>query len=50
MGLKKLADGKWQCDFYLNGRGSKRVRKTFITREEAINYEKFMMAEIESKP
>jgi len=50
MGPKKLADGKWQCDFYLNGRGSKRVRKTFLTRGEAMNYEKFMMAEIESKP
>ncbi|ORM86060.1 hypothetical protein HA44_03175 [Mixta gaviniae] len=49
-GTKKLPNGKWQCDFYLNGRGSMRVRKTFNTRGEAIAYEKFTLSEVEDKP
>ncbi|MGP2416862.1 site-specific recombinase XerD [Pantoea ananatis] len=50
MTLKKLSNGKWQTDFLLNGRGSRRVRKYFDTKGEAVAFEDYLRKEAEDKP
>ena len=50
MAIKKLPTGEWLADFYLNGRGSRRIRKTFVTKGEAVAFEDYTRAEAENKP
>lgn len=50
MTVSKLPSGKWQCDFRLNGRDSRRVRKSFDTKGEAIAYEAYCKEEAQDKP
>lgn len=50
MTVKKLGQGEWLCDFYVNGRGSRRVRKSFATRSEAVAYENYYKNEAANKP
>lgn len=50
MTVKKLAPGEWLCDFYVDGRGSRRVRKSFATKGEAVAYEEYYKAEAADKP
>lgn len=44
MSVRKAENGKWICDFYSAGRGSKRIRKIFTTRGEALRYEREQLA------
>ena len=44
MSVRKAENGKWVCDFYSAGRGSKRIRKSFATRGEALRYEREQLA------
>jgi len=52
--IKKQPDGKWLLDFYPEGKPkgkpSKRIRKTFPTKGEAIAYENHVMENIHVKP
>lgn len=50
MTVSKLPSGKWQCDFRLNGRDSRRVRKSFDTKGEAVAYEAYCKEEAQDKP
>lgn len=54
MSIKKQEDGKWMLDFYPEGKpkgkSSKRIRKKFSTKGEAIAYENFVMENMASKP
>lgn len=50
MSIKKIASGEWQCDFRLNGRNSRRVRKSFSTKGEAVAYEAYCKEEAQDKP
>lgn len=50
MSIKKIASGEWQCDFRLNGRDSRRVRKSFPTKGEAVAYEAYCKEEAQDKP
>lgn len=40
MAVKKAPSGKWICDCYPNGRNGPRVRKYFVTRGEAMAFER----------
>lgn len=54
MSIKKQPDGKWLLDFYPEGKPkgkpSKRIRKTFPTKGEALAYENHVMENIHVKP
>lgn len=50
MSVRKLSTGKWICECYPQGRDSKRVRKTFPTKGEAVAFEQFIMDESASRP
>lgn len=50
MSVRKLSTGKWICECYPQGRDSKRVRKTFPTKGEAVAFEQFIMNETASRP
>ncbi|MEX3240112.1 phage integrase [Serratia quinivorans] len=50
MAIKKQPDGKWLCDFYINGRGSKRARKKFNTKGEAVAFENYLIDQAKAKP
>ncbi|QZX97395.1 tyrosine-type recombinase/integrase [Pantoea alfalfae] len=50
MAAKKLPTGEWLCDFYIDGRGSRRIRKTFTTKGEAVAYETYKRDEAKQKP
>ena len=50
MSIKKLSSGEWLADFYLDGRGSRRVRKSFATKGEAVAFEDYTRAEAGNKP
>lgn len=41
--IRKLPSGKWQVDLRLDGRGSKRVRKSFYSKAEAKRFETFVL-------
>lgn len=54
MSIRKKAEGGWLLDFYPEGKpkgkSSKRIRKTFATKGEAIAYENFVMETLVAKP
>lgn len=50
MAVSKLSSGKWQSDFRLNGRDSRRIRKSFDTKGEAVAYEAYCKEEAQEKP
>lgn len=50
MAIKKIASGEWLCDFRLDGRDSRRVRKKFPTKGEAVAFEQYCRDEAQRKP
>lgn len=50
MAVKKLPSGEWVCDFRVDGRDSRRVRKRFATKGEAVSYEQYYREEAQNKP
>lgn len=54
MSIRKQTDGKWLLDFYPEGkpkgRPSKRIRKTFSTKGEALAYQNHVMENLHVKP
>ncbi|MEE8731136.1 MAG: tyrosine-type recombinase/integrase [Rahnella inusitata] len=54
MSIRKQTDGKWQLDFYPEGKPkgkpSKRIRKTFSTKGEALAYQNHILENLDSKP
>lgn len=54
MTIRKKSDGKWLLDFYPEGKpkgkASKRIRKTFSTKGEALAYQNHIMENIHVKP
>ncbi|MDY4385043.1 site-specific integrase [Pectobacterium aroidearum] len=50
MAVTKLPSGEWRADFRINGRDSKRVRKTFPTKGEAVAFEQYTLNEASEKP
>lgn len=50
MAVSKLSSGLWRCDFYHDGRESRRVRKRFATKGEAVAYEQHYLSESANKP
>ncbi|MDR6297008.1 phage integrase [Pantoea dispersa] len=54
MSIRKQTNGKWLLDFYPEGKPkgkpSKRIRKTFSTKGEAIAYENYVMETLVEKP
>lgn len=54
MSIKKQTSGKWLLDFYPEGKpqgkASKRIRKTFSTKGEALAYQNHIMENIHVKP
>ncbi|HBS6577684.1 TPA: site-specific integrase [Klebsiella pneumoniae] len=50
MTVKKLSSGEWLCDFRVNGRESRRVRKRFTTKGEAVAYEQYYRDDAKNKP
>ena len=41
--IRKLPSGKWQVDLRTDGRGSKRIRKSFNSKAEAKRFEAFVL-------
>ncbi len=41
--IKKLPSGKWQVDLRTDGRGSKRIRKSFDSKAEAKRFETYVL-------
>lgn len=50
MAIKKLPSGEWLADFRVDGRDSRRVRKSFDTKGEAVAYEAYCKEEAQNKP
>lgn len=50
MTVHKLPDGRWLCDFRLDGRDSRRIRKRFTTKGEAVAFETYYRDEAATKP
>jgi len=54
MNIRKQPDGKWLLDFYPEGKPkgkpSKRIRKTFSTKGEALAYQNHVLENIHIKP
>ncbi|WP_024550776.1 phage integrase [Siccibacter turicensis] len=54
MSIRKQPDGKWLLDFYPEGKPkgkpSKRIRKTFSTKGEALAYQNHILENIHVKP
>lgn len=54
MSIRKQIDGKWLLDFYPEGKpkgkASKRIRKNFSTKGEALAYQNHIMENIHIKP
>ncbi|WP_444901722.1 tyrosine-type recombinase/integrase [Microbulbifer sp. SSSA007] len=44
MAIRKLASGRWQVDIQPQGRGGRRVRKSFDTKAEGIRWERAQLA------
>lgn len=42
--IRKLPSGRWQVDLRTDGRGSKRIRKSFDSKAEAKRFETFVIA------
>lgn len=47
MAVSKLPNGKWLCQCFPDGRNGKRIRKTFVTKGEALSYERRMTQDAE---
>ncbi|HCK2228887.1 TPA: site-specific integrase [Escherichia coli] len=50
MTVRKIESGEWLCDIRPNGVNGKRIRKKFVTKGEAIAYEKYILGQMEEKP
>lgn len=50
MAVRRLESGKWLCEFYINGRRGKRLRKQFTTKGEAIAFEQYQLEQAKEKP
>lgn len=50
MAIKKLTSGEWLADFRVDGKDSRRIRKKFVTKGEAVSYEQYYRDEAQSKP
>ncbi|MEA9392989.1 tyrosine-type recombinase/integrase [Acerihabitans sp. TG2] len=50
MSVRKMPNGKWLCECYLNGREGKRSRKQFKTKGEAVNFEQYTLEQSKLKP
>ncbi len=50
MAIKKLTSGEWLADFRVDGKDSRRIRKKFATKGEAVSYEQYYRDEAQSKP
>lgn len=46
MAIKKLDDGRYELDTRTGGRGSKRVRRIFNRKADAVAYEKYMLGKL----
>ena len=46
MAIKKLDDGRYELDTRTGGRGSKRVRKIFNRKADAVAYERYMLGKL----
>ncbi|MBD3641978.1 MAG: tyrosine-type recombinase/integrase [Marinobacter sp.] len=42
--IRKLPSGRWQVDLRMDGRGSKRIRRTFDSKAEAKRFETFILS------
>ena len=49
MTIKQVKTG-WQVDIQPGGRAGKRVKKTFITKAEAIGWERHIQAKVQESP
>lgn len=49
MAIKKLDDGRYELDTRVGGRGSKRVRRIFTRRADAVAYERYMLGKVARK-
>lgn len=45
MSIKKLTSCEWLCEFRVDGADSRRVRKKFSTKGEAVAYEQYYREE-----
>jgi len=43
--IKKLPKGRWQVDLLLDGRGSRRIRKRFLSKTEAKRFEAYVLGQ-----
>ena len=50
MTAKKLSSGEWLADFRVDGKDSRRIRKKFDTKGEAVSYEQYYRDEAQNKP
>lgn len=50
MTAKKLPSGEWLADFRVDGKDSRRIRKKFATKGEAVSYEQYYRDEAQNKP
>ncbi|MDD1792551.1 tyrosine-type recombinase/integrase [Enterovibrio sp. ZSDZ42] len=53
MSIRNLKDGSkkpWLCECYPSGRDGKRIRKRFVTKAEAAQFERYAMNAIDDKP
>ncbi|EFE0732074.1 site-specific integrase [Escherichia coli] len=50
MSVKKLTSGEWLCDFRVDGAESRRVRKKFSTKGEAVAFEQYYREKAQNKP
>lgn len=50
MAVSKLANGKWQAQVFPNGRDGKRIRRQFVTKGEALSFEKHIKDQAQDKP
>lgn len=49
MAIKKLDDGRYELDTRIGGRTSKRIRKIFNRRADAVAYERYMLGKFQRK-
>ncbi|HAF2131253.1 TPA: tyrosine-type recombinase/integrase [Salmonella enterica] len=49
MAIRKLDDGRYALDTRTGGRGSKRVRRLFHRKSDAVAFERYMLGKIERK-
>ncbi|ECV9901701.1 TPA: tyrosine-type recombinase/integrase [Salmonella enterica] len=49
MAIKKLDDGRYELDTRTGGRTSKRIRKIFNRRADAVTYERYMLGKFQRK-